>query len=584
MAEIKFLSADAPYSTNITTINSNMLYIEGVASGSKLSQSELTDIYSLLGVARAYQINSGIGDTSTSYNSWGWVADQTGYAIWKYTIGDYAYDSNNRMYLNGAILDAAGQASSESLTSFDTVYMSGAGGFTDVTSEAASASGTPFSLVASGGDHLYIGNSGSFMGAEFNFNTFGNNYSLLWETYSGGAWRTLDLDTENTDGWANNGVVTFDSETVMETTAVNSETIYWMRVSTLDTPSNVAKVYYIAPKNNVISLLKLNSNDINNRDWRWCSSGQAIYTTTPNTGYDYGEGHTWIASGSSGIYRETYFSDFNRYSMDYYKSSLTGRLFVLSGDTHISGNLGVAKAGINAFDNAAGNVLHISGGAAIIDDQNASFDIGLGMRDSNSAWKIGINVADSMGSGNLGVMDLTAAEHRMIFYSGGDIKIQHNAGGSNGWKLSGGGILQPLTNGTHDIGSADKQVQNLYIVNSPIVSSDKRNKKNIANSNLGLDFINSLVPVKYKWKDTVIPAKTKIRAGITEIIEPEKRITHNRFHYGLIAQDVKDTLSGLDFAGFVENNDSMGLRYSEFISPIIKSIQEIDTRLKKAKI
>jgi hypothetical protein len=52
----------------------------------------------------------------------------------------------------------------------------------------------------------------------------------------------------------------------------------------------------------------------------------------------------------------------------------------------------------------------------------------------------------------------------------------------------------------------------------------------------------------------------------------------------LIAQDVKQTLddmglSTIDFAGFVagdvQNNTELGLRYEEFISPMIKAIQQL---------
>jgi hypothetical protein len=60
-----------------------------------------------------------------------------------------------------------------------------------------------------------------------------------------------------------------------------------------------------------------------------------------------------------------------------------------------------------------------------------------------------------------------------------------------------------------------------------------------------------------------------------------------RDHYGLIAQEVKSAidLSGVeDFGGWQldDKNDpfsDQGLVYHQFISPIIKAIQEISTRL-----
>ena len=49
-----------------------------------------------------------------------------------------------------------------------------------------------------------------------------------------------------------------------------------------------------------------------------------------------------------------------------------------------------------------------------------------------------------------------------------------------------------------------------------------------------------------------------------------------RTHYGLIAQEVKDVLDDVDFGGYVydEETDTMALRYDQFISPLIKAVQE----------
>ena len=55
-----------------------------------------------------------------------------------------------------------------------------------------------------------------------------------------------------------------------------------------------------------------------------------------------------------------------------------------------------------------------------------------------------------------------------------------------------------------------------------------------------------------------------------------------RTHYGMIAQEVKEVLDELeveDFAGWIltdkEDSDSeQGLNYSEFVSPLIKAVQE----------
>ena len=110
-------------------------------------------------------------------------------------------------------------------------------------------------------------------------------------------------------------------------------------------------------------------------------------------------------------------------------------------------------------------------------------------------------------------------------------------------------------------------------------TSDERLKENIENSDLGLDFIKSLRPVKYKWKDK----DEFIQYGddgetVEQVYPPE---TYTRTHYGLISQEVKQTLedsgkTAEDFGGYTytEKEDVHGLRYSEFISPLIKAMQE----------
>ena len=71
-------------------------------------------------------------------------------------------------------------------------------------------------------------------------------------------------------------------------------------------------------------------------------------------------------------------------------------------------------------------------------------------------------------------------------------------------------------------------------------------------------------------------AVPKTRQVITEV--PGKRT-----HYGFIAQEVKDLVDKLgisDFGGYVEGEDGkLGLRYGEFISPIVSCLQDIIKRL-----
>ena len=101
-----------------------------------------------------------------------------------------------------------------------------------------------------------------------------------------------------------------------------------------------------------------------------------------------------------------------------------------------------------------------------------------------------------------------------------------------------------------------------------------------------------LRPVDYRWnyrEDYKEILKTTSEDGIIsiEIIEHENNGSkkRNRFHHGLIAQEVKTTLDaiGIDFGGYQDHSISGGddvksIGYNELIAPLIKAIQELSVK------
>jgi len=93
-------------------------------------------------------------------------------------------------------------------------------------------------------------------------------------------------------------------------------------------------------------------------------------------------------------------------------------------------------------------------------------------------------------------------------------------------------------------------------------------KKDVENSDLGLDFINNLRAVKYK------------------------NIDGKRNHYGIIAQELKELLDQLDidFGGFQDHNldekeplDTYTIGYGELIAPLIQAVQELSKQVEELK-
>ncbi len=146
--------------------------------------------------------------------------------------------------------------------------------------------------------------------------------------------------------------------------------------------------------------------------------------------------------------------------------------------------------------------------------------------------------------------------------------ISFTVGGTEGYRINTNRIM-PAVDDDRDLGSASLRFDDVHATNGTIQTSDRNFKNTITTSDLGLDFINKLNPVSYKFNN-----KT-------------------RTHYGLISQEIETVLgtiskSATDFAGFCKDEvDDDGnaitpryaLRYTEFISPIIKAIQELSAKV-----
>lgn len=147
-------------------------------------------------------------------------------------------------------------------------------------------------------------------------------------------------------------------------------------------------------------------------------------------------------------------------------------------------------------------------------------------------------------------------------------------------------VLRPGSDGLCDLGRSNYQWKDTYLVNAPTVSSDASTKKNIKDTDLGLDFINKLKPRKYQLRDQKA-VKNMLElpegAGKVDIGQPARKF--KRTHYGLIAQEVKEVLGETDFGGYVDKaikgdeGDGLALRYEEFISPLIAAVKELSAKV-----
>jgi hypothetical protein len=140
------------------------------------------------------------------------------------------------------------------------------------------------------------------------------------------------------------------------------------------------------------------------------------------------------------------------------------------------------------------------------------------------------------------------------------------------------GSVQPSNDNAVTCGSSGKRWSAVWAVNGTIQTSDEALKTDIKPTRLGLDFITHLQPIEFKWKDRMI----------TDSDGNTIPCKHQRKHHGFSAQQVLQVLADLniptnDFAGFVDplvkdstaSNSPIGLRYDQFISPLVRSCQEL---------
>lgn len=119
--------------------------------------------------------------------------------------------------------------------------------------------------------------------------------------------------------------------------------------------------------------------------------------------------------------------------------------------------------------------------------------------------------------------------------------------------------------------------------------SDLRDKADIRDTVLGLDFIKKLRPVDFKWdyRDDYIIVNED---GTVIKLPKDGSKKGGRYHHGLIAQEVKSIIdsTGVDFGGFQDHQINGGedlytIGYEEVIAPLIKAVQQLSADLETVK-
>jgi len=169
--------------------------------------------------------------------------------------------------------------------------------------------------------------------------------------------------------------------------------------------------------------------------------------------------------------------------------------------------------------------------------------------------------------------------------SGGYLYI----GSGGNWKFystssSVGGFL-PYTDDTFDLGASTFRWDNIYATSGTVNSSDINLKKDIADTTLGLDFINALRPVEYKWKDGSRKHQGFIAQEVETVLDAQDVASdQGMWVLNTVKEGTKIVVPVTDENGMpqkteVDNEERQSLRYTELIAPLVKAVQELTTRV-----
>ena len=137
-----------------------------------------------------------------------------------------------------------------------------------------------------------------------------------------------------------------------------------------------------------------------------------------------------------------------------------------------------------------------------------------------------------------------------------------------------------LISASHQVRIGDYRVTSIGGFQAWTNLSDGRFKKDIQENVPGLTFINKLRPITYTWKkrelDKYMNARFKTGGGEARpSVEDDNTVAT-----GFVAQEVEAAAKELkyEFDGVdapKNENDLYGLRYSEFVVPLVKAVQEL---------
>tara|TARA_R100001086_G_scaffold80676_2_gene39399 strand:+ start:62 stop:2509 length:2448 start_codon:yes stop_codon:yes gene_type:complete len=246
----------------------------------------------------------------------------------------------------------------------------------------------------------------------------------------------------------------------------------------------------------------------------------------------------------------------------------------VSGSSTSSFNTAVGYKAGESMTNAVGNT-HVgthAGAAVTGGNHNSTFGYNAGVQITSgfSNTLIGYNSGSSVATGDRNTLigesaasSLTGDNNTALGYGAGNNKTSGNYNINIGYlsNASSATVSGEITLGDSNISALRCNVQSISSL------SDSRDKTDIVDSNFGLDFVNNLRPVQFKWK----------RRNILK--EDFKAPNNGKTRIGFIAQDFQKVMSNnendiLDLV-YESNPERLEAKYGNLIPILTKAIQDL---------
>ncbi|MBK8643552.1 MAG: tail fiber domain-containing protein [Saprospiraceae bacterium] len=348
---------------------------------------------------------------------------------------------------------------------------------------------------------------------------------------------------------------------------------------------------------------------------------KTLYTNTVGSGnsafgtlalYSNINGNNNVASGAGSLFSNT--SGHSNSALGYHTlfANETGYTNVAIGTNSLSANFdgfgNTAIGSTSMFGNINGNVNTAVGLGALFSNESGSYNTAVGSNSLSENYT-GINNtsvgAESMKNNYQGVFNTALGTYALyenkngynntaVGNSAGSVGalnesctyIGHNSTNNGSINLSKSTAIgaDSRVNASNQIRIGDATTVSIGGYKSWTNISDGRFKKDVVENVIGLDFILKLRPVSYVLDidqlETVQGIKSENRKSF---LRNQNSTAANSFNpvrqTGFIAQEVQKASDacGFQFSGVdrpQNENDFYGLRYAEFVVPLVKSVQE----------